>query len=69
MLCGRLPPDAGGGGAFGLRAFCNIPRGVEEDVIEAVVEGSETDRREGTRWIFVDPGLSGGEDSPEEVGE
>ena len=66
-----MPPDAEGGGGFGLRAFCNIPRGVEEVLMGAMFEGSETDRREGTRWIFEDPGpgLPAGEVSPEEVGE
>ena len=38
-----------GAGGFGLRAFCNKPRGVEEVVIEGVVWGSDVDRREGMR--------------------
>jgi len=38
-----------GEGGFGLRAFCNKPRGVEEVAIEGVVWGSDVDRREGMR--------------------
>jgi hypothetical protein len=38
-----------GAGGFGLLAFCNKPRGVEEVVIEGVVWGSDVDRREGMR--------------------
>ncbi len=41
------------GGGFGLRAFCNIPRGVEEVVMEGVVVASAVDRREGTRGVFA----------------
>jgi len=66
-----LVPDSEGGGALGLRAFCSMPRGVEEVVMEAVAWESETDRREGTRGVFEDSraGLVAGEDSSEEVGE
>lgn len=39
-------------GSFGLRAFCSIPRGVEEAVMGAVAWGSDMDRREGNRGIF-----------------
>lgn len=56
MLGGRFPPDTEGAGGIGLRAFCNIPRGVEEVLIGVRFEGSETDRREGTRWVFEDMG-------------
>jgi hypothetical protein len=52
MLGGSCPPLGGGtlepgGGTFGLRAFCNMPKGVEEAVIDFVLSGS--DRREGSR--------------------
>lgn len=68
MLGGRLPPEVAGGGAFGLRAFCNMPRGVEEALIGGGLAESETDRRPGTRWVFVS-GLPTGEDSSEEGGD
>jgi hypothetical protein len=41
-----------GAGAFGLRAFCNKPRGVEEVVIEAALWGADVDRSEGMRGLF-----------------
>jgi hypothetical protein len=48
-----------------------MPRGVEEVVMEAVLWGSETDRREGTRGAFEESGagLVAGKDSSEEVWE
>ena len=56
MLGGRLPPETEGAGGIGLRAFCNTPRGVEEVLMGARFKGSETVRREGTRWVFEDMG-------------
>ena len=47
-----------GAGGFGLRAFCNKPRGVEEVAIEGVVWGSDVDRREGMR-LMGPPGFIG----------
>jgi hypothetical protein len=37
------------GGAAGLRALCNEPKGVDEGVIEGIEGGSDTERREGSR--------------------
>lgn len=56
-------------GAFGLRAFCNMPSGVEDAVLEAVGCGSEMTRREGTRGVFVDSGegLVRGEDPSDAI--
>lgn len=60
ILSGSPPLEAGGaprtfilapGG--GLRALFNTPIGVEEAVIELVMGGSDTDRREGIRGVFV----------------
>jgi hypothetical protein len=56
MLGGNCPPRGGGAlepaaGAFGLRAFCSMPKGVEEAVIDFVVSGS-AGRREGRRRGF-----------------
>lgn len=49
MLSGSPPLEAGGG----LRALLNMPRGVEEAVIELVMGGSDADRKEGIRGMFV----------------
>lgn len=53
----------------GLRAFCNKPRGVDEAVIEGVVEESEVGRKEGRRRVFEESGLGllAGDSSSESV--
>lgn len=40
--------------AGGLRALLSMPSGVEEAVIELVIGGSDTERKEGIRGVFVD---------------
>ena len=73
ILGGNCPPLGAGAlepaaGTFGLRAFCNIPNGVEEAVIDFVVSGS-AGRREGSRGGYEesaggsDEGLLKGESS------
>lgn len=48
-------------GGAGLRAFCSIPSGVEEELMGVEVWGSGVDRREGIRGVFDSDGEVVGE--------
>jgi hypothetical protein len=61
ILCGNWPPtlicallrfEIVGDGPFGLRAFCTKPRGVEDEVMDAVPWGSDVDRSEGILGVL-----------------
>jgi hypothetical protein len=74
MLCGNCPPKlvceplilGNVDGAFGLRAFCTKPRGVEDGVMEV---RSDVLRSEGIREIFEESneGLPNGDSSSSSV--